>query len=207
MVAFARCRAVLCTRRGGPGISGEQLKQVAGTYRAHGPYHRRFSRNFCKPDKEKVDFQLDEELGKTSSLVEGNFQGQQIVIELDAKSLPVVHGYPNAFAQLLNSLLNARDALAERKNLQPKVFITIAAKTSKAVVTVTDACGIAEELREKIFDPYFTTKGPQAGTQLGLFMSKTIIGKHMGGHLKRAQRLRRCRIQDRDLRGALHGEL
>jgi signal transduction histidine kinase len=119
------------------------------------------------------------------SLLEGSFQGQQIAIEVDVKGDPVVHGYPNEFSQvLLNILINARDALTERETAGPRVLITIGTDGSRAVVTIADnAGGIPEEIIGKIFDPYFTTKGPQAGTGVGLFMSKTIIEKNMGGLL------------------------
>lgn len=54
----------------------------------------------------------------------------------------------------------------------------------KTVVTVTDnGGGIADEIMDKLFAPYFTTKAPDVGTGIGLFMSKTIIEKHMGGTL------------------------
>ena len=142
-------------------------------------------RNYFRPDKEKVDFKVREAITNTLSLIEDSFKNQRIGIEVVAKNDPAIYGYPNEFAQaLLNILNNARDALTEREIDDPRVTITICSEEGCAVVTVADnAGGIPEEIICKIFDPYFTTKGPQRGTGVGLFMSKAIIEKNMGGRL------------------------
>lgn len=81
--------------------------------------------------------------------------------------------------------MNARDALVERKVSEPRISLHIFAEGDKALVTITDnAGGIADEILRRLFDPYFTTKGPDKGIGIGLFMSKTIIEKNMEGSLK-----------------------
>jgi signal transduction histidine kinase len=142
-------------------------------------------RNYFKPGKEKVDFKVIEAIKNTLSLLEGNFNNPKITIDFVEQSNPVINGYQNEFAQVfLNILNNARDAMIERETAEPRIIITICNENGCAVVTVADnAGGIPVEAINKVFDPYFTTKGPQQGTGIGLFMSKTIIEKNMGGKL------------------------
>ncbi len=142
-------------------------------------------RNYFRPDKEKVDFSVRDAIETTLSLVRDSFRNQHITIEVRAESSPSVFGYRNEFAQvLLNILNNARDVLADRAIRHPLVTIRMFREECRTVVTIADnAGGIPEEIMGRIFDPYFTTKGPQAGTGVGLFMSKAIIEKNMGGRL------------------------
>jgi PAS domain S-box-containing protein len=142
-------------------------------------------RNYFRPDKEKTEFNVHEVIVNTLSLLEGCFQRPKISIEVIAKEDTIIHGFRNEFAQvLLNILTNARDVLIERKIDVPCVKITLCSEGGHTIVTIADnAGGIPEAIMCKIFDPYFTTKGPQSGTGVGLFMSKTIIEKNMGGKL------------------------
>jgi PAS domain S-box-containing protein len=141
--------------------------------------------NFFRPDKMKVRFTVQAEVSRTLSLLEATFQTEQMQVSTEAGEDQVVEGYPNEFCQvLLNIISNARDALKERKPPEPSIRIRIAREGDRVVVLIADnAGGIPEEMIGKVFDPYFTTKGPDVGTGVGLFMSKTIIEKSMGGSL------------------------
>jgi signal transduction histidine kinase len=142
-------------------------------------------RNFFKTDHEKVKFRVKAEVKRALLLLEGCLAKQPISIEVDAKDDPYIFGYPNEFSQvLLNILINAKDEFAKKAVADPRVQITLCGENGRAVVTIADnAGGVPEEIMGKIFDPYFTTKEPQSGTGVGLFMSKTIIEKNMGGQL------------------------
>ena len=142
-------------------------------------------RNFFSPDKKKVRFTVQDEVRRTLSLLEETFNAERIQVSTETGENEEVEGYPNEFCQvLLNIISNARDALKERKPPEPRIQIRIGREGHQVVILIADnAGGIPEEIIGKVFDPYFTTKGPDAGTGVGLFMSKTIIEKSMGGSL------------------------
>ena len=142
-------------------------------------------RDFFSSDKEKVTFGVNRVIEHMLSLVETSLRDQKIRIALHSEGDPMISGYPNEYAQvLLNILMNARDALVGNHIDDPLISISAFAAGSTTVVTVTDnAGGIADGIIDRIFDPYFTTKGPNQGTGIGLFMSRTIINTNMGGSL------------------------
>lgn len=143
-------------------------------------------RNFFRPDKRKADFRVSEIIEKTISLMEVSLKSQYIATSLLSDCDPVVHGYPSEYAQvLLNIIGNARDALVARHVDTPAITIEVGMEGGRSIVTITDnAGGIHEDIIDRIFDPYFTTKGPDKGTGVGLYMSKIIIEKNMGGTLR-----------------------
>ena len=94
---------------------------------------------------------------------------------------------------ILNLLTNAFYAVTEKKNLQtnereiyqPTVSIATKKENDKIVITVTDnGNGMPQEIVDKIFQPFFTTKPTGKGTGLGLSMSYDIITKGHNGVLK-----------------------
>jgi hypothetical protein len=142
-------------------------------------------RNFFSADKEKVSFSVNQVIKKTLSLIEGSFNEQRVSIGLHLGGNQKINGYPNEYAQvLLNILMNARDAMVGLKIDNAIIAIHTFDDEGRSVVTITDnAGGIDEKIIDKIFDPYFTTKEPDKGTGIGLFMSKSIIEKNMNGKL------------------------
>ncbi|HJV64205.1 MAG TPA: CheR family methyltransferase [Geomonas sp.] len=145
-------------------------------------------RNFFRPEKEKVDFRVRQVMDNVTSILEASLKTHQIELELSSSGDPVIHGYPNEFSQvLLNILLNARDALVERMIEEPRILMQLDQEGERVVVTIRDnAGGISDQILDKIFDPYFTTKGPDRGTGIGLYMSKAIIEKNMNGKVTAA---------------------
>jgi signal transduction histidine kinase len=85
---------------------------------------------------------------------------------------------------LVNLLNNAFDAAKLTPSEQPWVEIRVEDQPSRLKIAVLDSgAGVARENRDKIMQPFFSTKELGKGTGLGLSVSKGIIESH-GGFLE-----------------------
>lgn len=142
-------------------------------------------RDFFRPDKSKSRFSIRHAIETTLSLVGAAMEKNNIRVQVQCDATPEVEGYPKEYAQvLLNIINNARDAIIDNRVADPRIHIRVYTDHGKAVVSIHDnGGGIPDEIIEKMYYPYFSTKQEGHGTGLGLYMSKMIIERNMGGKI------------------------
>jgi two-component system NtrC family sensor kinase len=113
----------------------------------------------------------------------------ELITHLDA-GLPKVNIIPQDVGRvMLNLFTNAFYATMQKKKLhgsdyKPTVSVTTRVHQDEVVITVRDnGTGIPEDVKDKIMQPFFTTKPTGEGTGLGLSLSYDIIVKGHGGKI------------------------
>jgi C4-dicarboxylate-specific signal transduction histidine kinase len=142
-------------------------------------------RCFFRNDKVKTNFTANQAVARAVEFINPSLLEKGISISIYEQPDVGIIGYRNEYSQvLLNILNNAKDALTERAAAEPCIEINICMENDCSVVTISNNGGaISQEVLPRIFDPYFTTKDNMQGTGIGLYMSKIIIEKNMGGSL------------------------
>lgn len=123
--------------------------------------------------------------GALGLLAEG-LSGKGVALLVEEPDLcPEVLGHEDQLEQvLINLLVNARDALLERRVAKPRISVSQRVEDGQLCLLVEDnGGGIDPRLLERIFEPFFTTKAAGAGTGLGLSVSHSIV-EAMGGRLE-----------------------
>lgn len=141
-------------------------------------------RNFVKPDRQNISFDLNQSVKESLSLLNAMFKANNIKINVEYSGTPlIVMGSPSEFKQVvINLLQNARDALMEHNKTNPQIQIHLLANQKEALLTIADnGGGIPAHVIDRIFEPYFTTKAEGVGSGVGLYMSGAIIQSKMGG--------------------------
>ncbi|MEJ2183308.1 MAG: ATP-binding protein [Nitrospirota bacterium] len=147
------------------------LERIARIVRNLGDFARLYPR-------QRTPTGLDSALAATLDLVRYDKNFRKIQIHTDVEPTPALTIDPDQIQQVfLNLMLNARDAMPEGGDL----YISIAQVDGSVRMVFTDTGpGIAREHRDKVFDPFFSTKGPAQGTGLGLSICYSIIKDHGG---------------------------
>ncbi len=107
--------------------------------------------------------------------------------------LPLVECYCGQLNQVfMNILVNAIDAVEENykqednQQRKPTIYINTQITTSNQIIIriIDNGIGMSEEVRQKLFDPFYTTKPVGKGTGMGLSISYQIITDRHGGSLR-----------------------
>ncbi len=143
--------------------------------------------NFFKPNKEKEHFTIQESLKEVNSLIGVQLKSKKITLQLSAGDFEV-YGYKRSLSQVfLNIINNAKDAILERQMKFPEhegvISVEVVDGPFKKVIIEDNGVGIPDEIMDKIFNPYFSSKFAAQGTGIGLYMSRMIIEEHHYGRI------------------------
>lgn len=142
-------------------------------------------RNFYKTDKNKCEFKIVETIEKVINLVDSQFKFHRIEFIQNIDNIKL-NTYENELIQVIINLLNnSRDELIKKDlDFEKLIFINVSSTKEKISIEIKDnAGGIPEDIINRVFEPYFTTKNQSKGTGIGLYMSREIICKSMNGEI------------------------
>jgi signal transduction histidine kinase len=124
-------------------------------------------------------------------LMESRFHSLGVTVTSDLPEGIMVQGYPAELRQVFTNIVaNAAEAAGRGGKVQIRAFTRPEGRDSSGQIqpsgvvieVVDDGPGIAPEIKDHLFRPFFTTKG-ERGTGLGLWVSQGIMRKH-GGNLE-----------------------
>ncbi|MFC1991322.1 ATP-binding protein [Chloroflexota bacterium] len=140
---------------------------------------RTFARR-SEPEKERCN--IGEILARTLELRAYELKHSNIELEvnLDPNLPPVMADFQQLQQVFLNIVLNAEQAMIETNSRGKLVLKTEKVKDYARISFVNDGPEIPAEQIDKLFDPFYTTRGDKGGTGLGLSVCHGIVEEHNG---------------------------
>lgn len=140
-------------------------------------------RDFFKKSKIKSFVNLDNLLEKTLKLILTRLKNKEITIIKNNLDIEF-ETYEREIIQVFMNIVNNSIDAFENKNYDKFIFFETEKLENKIIIKIKDnAGGIDENIIDRIFEPYFTTKEAKQGTGIGLYMCNEIVVKHLNGKI------------------------
>jgi PAS domain S-box-containing protein len=143
-------------------------------------------RDFFRPDKAKELIKVSLLIDKAKDFLQYMMKTDSIAFKVEplGEDVNIAIHINEVIQVLINIIKNARDAMVINNTQNRKIDVKYYTKDKTCFIEIEDnAGGIPEKIKNKIFDPYFSTKTNKNGTGLGLYMCKTIIEQHSNGKI------------------------
>ena len=137
-------------------------------------------RDFFKSDKKRSKFRVLEAIEKPINILKPQLKELDIKINLTGDDFTIISLQSEFQQVILNIINNAKDALVENNIKDSYINVKTEVFDATGMITIEDnAKGIPEDVINRIFEPYYTTKEQGKGTGIGLYISHEIIVGHM----------------------------
>ncbi len=152
------------------------------------------------------EFEFNDLYKDIMSLTKDMFQGNKINVVINApENITIKQDKNSLLHAILNIINNSKDAFLDKKIDTKSRYLFIDANKSEedllTTITIRDSAGgIEEEIIDRIFQPYTTTKFQDQGTGIGMYMTYQIINKHFKGNI--SVNNHEYKYNDKQLRGA-----
>jgi signal transduction histidine kinase len=135
-------------------------------------------------NKPKENISLKEVIDDTLNFCTEALNSNNIKLEIDVIPDCKMFCHPVQISQvLINIIKNAQDEINERNLKQPERWVQLKFEINNHMLSIKIINGgqkLDDELLNKIFSPFFTTKPVGKGTGLGLSISQKIMREHLG---------------------------
>jgi len=140
-------------------------------------------KNFYKPSKSANKSTMNNIVNKSYSIINNYFSSYNIDTVFEYNSKNEISVFENELVQVyLNILQNSRENFIIKETENPKIIISTQDHKDGVMVLISDnGGGCDEQILDKMFDPYYSTKYEKNGTGLGLYMSLKIVEEHHNG--------------------------
>ena len=134
---------------------------------------------------EKVLTDSSKIIDKAIKIFNNDLYSTDIRLCKDTVTTPEFKTYANELSTVLvNIFVNAKEAIVRNNTKDGEITLKEYFIDNTIYFEISDnGGGIKEDIVDKIFEPYFSTKEAQHGVGLGLYMCKTIIEMHFNGSI------------------------
>lgn len=142
-------------------------------------------RDFMRPENEIDTFNVETVMKEANTLVSGLLKKHRIRLKDSTHHALTLYSRKNALLQALLILLyNAIDAIAENRSTGGAITISTVLKEDSVVWEICDnGGGVPKEHLSNVFEPYFTTKGKNHGTGMGLYIASSLAKHYLHGSI------------------------
>lgn len=144
-------------------------------------------RDFLKHDKEETICSIHKAIDMSLEIVKSSIVQNNIKVDSKYKKcedIEILIAIGELQEVLINIINNSKDAIISNKIENPLIIIDLEKNEKMLTLSIEDnAGGIPDEIIQRIFEPYFTTKHQSIGTGLGLHMSFKIVTQSLHGEI------------------------